>query len=491
MHLPEITINKKLALPVYLQIAGEIIALIQRGSIRPGAQLPGSRELAGQLQIQRKTVRAAYDELYAQSWIETKPRKGVFVVSHLPEVKPRPISTNRTDAAYPNQTFFELPETRVAPLREPKPVRKSLRIFNNGFPDTRLAPTDLLIREYRRFANFQFTQKFLSYGPAQGSENLRIELARFLNETRGLRITPANILITKGSQMAMYLTGQLLITPGDTVIVGDPGFFGANDVFEQAGARILCVPVDAKGMDMDAVEAVCRRQKVRLLYVIPHHHQPTTVTLSPERRMQLLALSAQYGFAILEDDYDYDFQYASSPVLPLASADHYGNVIYAGSFCKTIAPAIRIGFMVAPENLIERATRLRYLIDRQGESLLEEAMANLLKNGDINRHLRKANKLYHERRDVLCKLLCEQLADEIQFDVPDGGMAVWATYTGNVLSKTVAGRAEALGLWLDSGENYFYKKTRSSHVRLGFAALNADELEQAVFLLAKAVRGVR
>ncbi|RRB00844.1 MocR-like pyridoxine biosynthesis transcription factor PdxR [Larkinella rosea] len=486
-----ITVDRTLALPVYVQIAGEIIAHIQRGSIRPGAQLPGSRELAEQLQIQRKTVRAAYDELYAQSWIETRPRKGVFVVSHLPEVKPRPIPTNRIPDSYPNQTLFELPKTRLPPLRSVPGVRKSVRVFDNGFPDTRLTPTDLLIREYRRFANFQFTRKFLSYGPAQGSENLRIELARFLNDTRGLHISPDNILITKGAQMAMYLVGQLLISPGDTVMVGDPGFFGANDVFEQAGARIQCVPVDARGMDMDVVEAICRRKKVRLLYVVPHHHQPTSVTLSPERRMQLLTLSAQYGFAVLEDDYDYDFHYASSPVLPLASVDQDGSVIYAGSFCKTIAPAIRIGFLVAPENLIERATRLRYLIDRQGESLLEEAMANLLKNGDINRHLRKANKIYHERRDVLCQLLRDQVAEEIQFDVPDGGMGVWATYTGNLTSKTVAERAAALGLWLDSGENYYYEKTQSSHVRLGFASMNPGELEQAVFLLAKAVKSLR
>ncbi|GAB3892555.1 PLP-dependent aminotransferase family protein [Larkinella knui] len=486
-----IHVDKSLAVPVYLQIANAIIFQIQRGYIRTGSQLPGSRELAEQLHIQRKTVRAAYDELTAQSWIETQPRKGVFVAANLPEVKPRSIPATQPQSVYPKKTFFDVREDRTPPLRFSTPARTPVRVFNDGFPDTRLAPTELLIREYRRFANFQFTQKFLNYGPAQGSENLRVELARFLSETRSLHGSASNILITKGSQMALYLIAQLLIAPGNTVIVGDPGFFGANDVFEQAGARLECVTVDARGLDLNAVEAVCRRKRVRLLYVVPHHHHPTTVTLSPERRMQLLALSMKYGFAILEDDYDYDFHYASSPVLPLASADHSGNVIYVGSFCKTIAPAIRIGFLVAPENLIEQATRLRRLIDRQGESLLEEAMANLLKNGDITRHLRKSNKIYHERRDVLCQLLRDELADRIHFGVPDGGMSVWATYTGNVTSKAVSERADALGLRVDSGENYFYKKVQSSNIRLGFASMNANELEQAVFLLAKAVKDVR
>ncbi|GAB3918524.1 PLP-dependent aminotransferase family protein [Larkinella terrae] len=484
-------IDRNLNVPVYLQIANAMIFQIQQGNIRPGARLPGSRELAEQLQIQRKTVRAAYDELVAQSWVETRPRKGMFVVSNLPDIKSHPILVNQPAGSYPKQTFFHVPKKQATPARFATSTKPAVRVFNDGFPDTRLAPTDLLIREYRRFANFQFTQKFLSYGPAQGSENLRIELARFLNETRGLQVTASNVLITKGSQMAMYLIAQLLISPGDAVVVGDPGFFGANDVFEQAGARLHCVLVDARGLDLDAVEAVCRRKKVRLVYVVPHHHHPTTVTLSPERRMQLLALSEQYGFAILEDDYDYDFHYASSPVLPLASADRSGTVIYVGSFCKTIAPAIRIGFMVAPENLIDQATQLRRLIDRQGESLLEEAMANLLKNGDINRHLRKANKIYHERRDVFCQLLHGQLPNEIQFEVPDGGMSVWATYTGGVTSKAVAERAEGFGLRVDSGENYSHQKVSSPHVRLGFASMNAEELEQAVFLLAKAVRSVR
>jgi GntR family transcriptional regulator/MocR family aminotransferase len=205
--------------------------------------------------------------------------------------------------------------------------------------------------------------------------------------------------------------------------------------------------------------------------------------------MQLLELAHRYSFAIIEDDYDYDFHYSSSPILPLASADYYGSIIYIGSFCKTIAPGIRIGFMVAPPNLIIQAMRLRKMIDRQGEQLLEEAMANLLKNGDIGRHLKKANKIYHERRDILCGLLREQLGEHMSFKIPDGGFAVWIKYLNGLNALDVSQKALTMGLTVNNGKDYFYNNTQPNQfVRLGFASLNPKELESAVGILANAIK---
>ena len=350
---------------------------------------------------------------------------------------------------------------------------------------------ELLIREYRRFSNYRFTAKYLSYGPVQGSENLRNELARFLNHTRGLNVSPANIMITKGAQMAIFLVSQILLKKGDEVIVGEPGYLGATEVFRNAGAALNFVPIDADGMDISAVEKICKKKKVRMVFVIPHHHTPTTVTLCAERRQQLLELARKYQFAVLEDDYDFDFHYAASPILPLSSADYAGNVVYVGSFCKTVAPAIRIGFLVAPVNLVEQAKWLRKMVDRQGEQLMEEAMANLLRNGDIDRHLKKANKIYHERRDLLCALLRRELGDFVEFDVPAGGFAVYARF-GNLDLRGLALQAGKLGLGISDGSDYWHNKgNRVNAVRLGFASLNEKEMEEAVGLLRKAVVAAR
>ncbi|MES2111510.1 MAG: PLP-dependent aminotransferase family protein [Bacteroidota bacterium] len=486
-----IIIDKNSQVAVYLQIANSIISHIRRGTLKPSSALPSSRILAADLKVHRKTIVAAYDELYAQSWVDSYPRKGIFVAKNLPDVSPRKIAPALTPYLYPAETYFDIPGT-VTPLPSLfKKVPEGNLVFNDGFPDIRLAPVELMVREYRRFARYHFTQKYLMYGPEQGSENLRTELARFFGETRGLQVKPENILMTKGVQMALYLIGQVLLKKGDTFIAGDPGYSGANEVFENTGATIELAPVDEYGISVEAIETACKKKKVKLVYVIPHHHSPTTVTMSAERRMQLLELARKYKFAIVEDDYDFDFHYASSPILPLASVDNYGSVIYVGSFSKTLAPGIRMGFMVAPQNLIIRAAKMRKLIDRQGEQLIEEAMANLLKNGDIGRHLKKANKIYHERRDILCCLLREKLDGYVKFKVPDGGFAIWIEYLNGVKPADVAAKASAMGLTISTGSDYYHDSSYPNHnVRLGFASLNEKELEQAVDILKKAIIAV-
>jgi GntR family transcriptional regulator/MocR family aminotransferase len=506
-------IDKGLDEPVYLQIANGIAGIIHQGILKPGTPLPSSRKLAEMYDIHRKTVIAAFDELQAMGWAESYPRKGLFVASKLPVVKPQAVSAGKGSAAgarttglgtgmagavaalgrpgiaYPSATAFAI-EHRPYGYDQPFVARRERLTFNDGFPDTRLAPLELLIREYRRFSNYRFTARFLSYGPAQGSENLRNEMARFLNVTRGLSIGPENILITKGVQLAVYLVSQLLLKKGDEVIVSEPGWTGTSEVFRAAGASLNFVPVDDDGMDMDAVEDICKTKRVRMVFVIPHHHMPTTMTLCAKRRQQLLELARRYQFAVLEDDYDFDFQYSSNPILPLASVDTSGHVIYVGSFCKIIAPAIRIGFLVAPVNLIEQATRLRKMVDRQGEQLMEEAMANLLRNGDIDRHLKKAGKIYHERRDRLCGLLEQELAGKVEFRVPDGGFAVWAKFAGGLSVREISAAASRLGLAMPDGEDYWHTKpSQINGVRLGFASLDEREMEEAVGILRRAVGG--
>ncbi|PST82086.1 GntR family transcriptional regulator [Pedobacter yulinensis] len=481
-----VQIDKNLSVPVYLQIANTIICRIRSGSLKPGAALPASRQLAAGLGVHRKTAIAAYDELYAQGWVNVVARKGIFVAHELPEISPQPMPNGSIVPSYPAHSHFEL-DQGLFPNGMSSLAKADQHLnFNDGFPDTRLAPVELLIREYRRFAGYQFTPKYLMYGPVCGSENLRTELAHFLAKTRGLNVRPQHIIITKGAQMALYLLSQVLFKPNDVIIVADPGFDGANEVFRHAGARVLCVPVDEQGMDLDAVEALCRQQPVRAIYVIPHHHMPTTVSLSPERRMRLLELARKHRFAIFEDDYDYDFHYSSSPILPLASADFSGSVVYIGSFCKTIAPGIRIGFVVAPPDLINQMAILRKMIDRQGEQLLEEAIANMLKNGDIGRHLKKMNKIYHERRDLLCRLLETEMAGKIRFRVPDGGLAIWVEYLNGVSPARVTAKALEMGLHVGSGEGYFADHSQQPFVRLGFASMNEQELREAVSILGRA-----
>jgi GntR family transcriptional regulator/MocR family aminotransferase len=223
-----------------------------------------------------------------------------------------------------------------------------------------------------------------------------------------------------------------------------------------------------------------------MVYVIPHHHNPTTVTLSPERRMHLLKLAAKFKFAIIEDDYDYDFHYSSKPIMPMASHDSNGNVIYIGTLTKTFAPAVRFGFIVAPKDFIQTATYFRKTVDTQGDSLMENAIAELYKDGTIARHIKKSVKLYKERRDHFCELLQKELGDRISFKIPDGGMSVWTNFLKDDLVR-VSHKAFEHGLVIRDGTDYDMGKQKFNSVRLGFASLNFKEQMQAVRILKEVV----
>jgi GntR family transcriptional regulator/MocR family aminotransferase len=255
-------------------------------------------------------------------------------------------------------------------------------------------------------------------------------------------------------------------------------------IFQQAGAKILSVPVDSEGISVEGIKELCEKGRIRMLYITPHHHYPTTVTLSAERRMELLALASRYGFIILEDDHDYDFHYNSSPVLPLASADSDGMVVYVGSFCKALAPGLRSGYLVAPGNLILELAKLRRIIDRQGDLMMEQALGELLHEGEIQRHLKKAQKVYHERRDLLCGLLSEEFQDIVVLDKPPGGLAVWTQWRKDINLMKVS--RECLKRDLNLPQTLLFQTDQLSGMRLGFGNLNECEIKQVLSILKEA-----
>jgi GntR family transcriptional regulator/MocR family aminotransferase len=481
-----IIIDKNTSTPVYQQVANRLVGLIREGVIKPGAALPGSREMAEMLRLHRKTIVAAYEELYAQDWITTIPRKGVFVAQHLPEVKPRKFTEGMSIPAYAGNTGFSF--TRQVPFPMLLKAGRQQLMINDGFPDIRLAPMDVLLREYRSLVKNKTVQATIERTEPTGAWSLREAMVPYLSATRGLNIQAGNVMMTHGAQMSIYIAARLLIQPGDYVVVGEPNYFMANLIFEQAGARLIKIPVDEYGMNIEALATVCQKKKIRMVYVIPHHHHPTTATLSAYRRMQLLELVRQYKLAVIEDDYDFSFHYDSAPILPLASTQHDGCVIYIGSVTKVMTPSLRIGFMIAPENFIKQAAHLRRLIDTRGDNLLEAALATMIRNGDIGRHTKKSNKIYHQRRDMLCSLLDEHFPGIISYLKPSGGMAIWAQFNRKYPLPVIAARASEMGLFMTDGASYLTGKANYNALRIGFASLNEKEMQEVVSILLKAVR---
>lgn len=481
-----IKIDRENTFPVYLQIAESIITLIQQGILPARVRIQTSRDLSDKLHVHRKTVVTAYNELLEQGWLQSKPRKGIFVSPVFPTLTPIHITQN-------TQLMQDLAETANFDIGY-GPERLLIRsntqsayhyIFNDGFPDARLAPLDALVKEYQSLGKLKLSRRLLMYSAKEGSLKLRQTLANEFRQTRGMPVTAENILITRGAQMAIFLTASLLIKPGDVVIVGEPNYFLANLMLKRLGAELVGVPVDDNGMDVAQVEEICKGRPVRMIYVIPHHHHPTTVTLSPERRLKLLAIAEKHRIAVIEDDFDFDIQFEGEPVLPIASIDRTGNIIYIGTLSKILAPAIRIGFIVAPKNLISLLAQHRFLIDMQGDNLLEETINLLYQNGTIHRHIKKIRRVYKERRDLMCSMLYK-LGDRISFKVPDGGMSIWLQFKG-IDTMTVAKAAAQSGLFICDGKKHNTSKKDFNSICLGFASMNSSELEQALSILNRSV----
>lgn len=477
-----IQIDRNASVTLYIQVCNSFISLITNGTLRPSDLLPSSRVLADLIGINRNTVKLAYEELISQGWAESVERKGVFVLSKLPILsKTSPPSNAKTNN--PQEAFIW--NNRFADAMPSKNLQKAALAIDDGFPDVRLAPVDQLMREYRSLSRKFYGRNFLKYGTSKGSEHLRMSIASYLANTRGLVVSPENILITKGSQMGIYLAAQLLLEPSDHIAVGMSNYAFADDTFRYAGAGLLRIPVDSRGMDVEHLEEVLKHKKVKAVYIIPHHHLPTTVTMSMERRLKLLDLAKEYHFAIIEDDYDFDFHYDNKPYLPLASIDHNQNVIYIGSITKTFAPALRIGFMAGPSAFIEAASSLRELIDRQGDTLLEEAFAVMFDNGEMERHFRKTLKIYKQRRNLFCQLLKSDFNDVIEFKIPEGGLAVWTTFDKGIDLVKMSENAAKKGLYIDDGKFYKNEVFSTNALRMGFASLGEKEMTKAFGILKK------
>ncbi len=478
--LRPLTLVRNNGIALYRQIAEGLIEQIQRGYLQPGARLPSSRQLSEQLGIHRKNVVQAYEELLLQDWISTSRGRGTFVSTDLPDMEAR--------------RLVAIPETLPAPASAPLQLPAYLKIeesvshlpyhLDDGLPDPRLIPLTELERAWKSALRRGNQYHRLGYTSPQGLLPLRQALADYLGATRGLMVGPEHILLTRGVTHALHLCLTALIKPGDKVIVPELNWHNGNNSIRYHGAELLTARIDEKGLDTEHVAELLAAHDVRFLYLTPHHQYPTTVIMPAARRIRLLELARAYNLFVFEDDYDFDFHYGNVPIMPLASATHDGRLLYAGSFTKAISPAFRLGYLVGEPALIEQLARLRRIVDRQGDPALEYAVLELFRLEVLPRSLRRARGIYQRRRDHLAQLLTDHLGDQVDFRVPDGGMAIWTTFSPETDLVAASQRGRQSGLSFSDGSQY---PGKWNGTRLGFASMTEEELTTAVGLLRKAL----
>ncbi|AOH84339.1 GntR family transcriptional regulator [Sphingomonas panacis] len=466
--------------PAYMQIIAAIIRDVESGRLEPGTYLPSSRELAADIGVNRKTVVLAYEELIAQGWLSSAGTRGTVVAPIYPDATRKPSRPPRSLGTDRAEYHILPPPERPLAL----PAGSGIKL-DEGAPDGRLFPADILTNAYRDAVRAKAASNAFLYRDPLGLAELRESVAEMLRSQRGLNVSTDHVCITRGSQNGIFLTAQALLRPGDHVLVEALTYEPAVAAFTMLGARVHAVRLDDEGIDVAAVEALCRRHRIRALFLTPHHQFPTTVTLRPMRRLRLLDLARQFGFAIIEDDYDHEFHFASQPLLPMA-AYAPEQVIYVGSLSKLLLPALRVGYVVGPPVLMRSLAHGISVTDGMGNVITEKATAELISSGELRRHARKVRQIYAERRLGFAQRLRETCGDRIRFDLPNGGLAFWLRFPGRDMDE-IERRARALDLRFAESRSFMANDAAERGLRIGFASLNDAEASRAVAALAAAV----
>ena len=468
----------------YRKIAEGLVTAIVEGRLPPGTLLPGTREMAQLLDVNRKTVILAYEEAMTKGWLVSEPRRGTFVnaqltAKQLPSRAQAPFAPPilaQTTAPYFAQN------AQVTALNH----RHDALFFDNGTSDHRLLPQAVLHRYYRNALRNSFASNTLRYGSEGTGYHLRCALAEMLRNNRGLTVSAENICLTQGTQMSLYLTASLLLKPGDVVLVERLSYPPAWEIFRRLGAQLVTVDIDEEGCRTDQIDRLCREHKVRMIYLTPHHQFPTTVSLHAARRQQLLALAALHDFCIIEEDYDHEFHFSGRPYLPLASDRAQRHVIYVGSLSKVLGSTFRCSYVVAPTQVVEALHSNAALMLGDADAVAQKMLADLINDGELKKHLRRVSKEYRARRETLQDCLQAAFGDRIQVREPEGGLALWVRFDDTIDVDQIVSAALDHGLVVRSGRQFSPMDQAENALRLGFASLNQEEIREATLRLAKA-----
>jgi GntR family transcriptional regulator/MocR family aminotransferase len=416
-----------------------LLAAIRSGRLGDGDRLPATRSLARDLGVARNTVATAYERLTAEGFLDSRVGDGTYVTDlAVPDPTPR-----RTGSLQPRRgwTFGPTPVSG----NQPAPPHD----FRVGIPDAGLFPFDtwrrLVTAELRGGAHSPGT-----YAPPAGHPDLRAAIVRYLALARGVSAEADDVIVTHGTQQALDLVTRVLIEPGDVVAVEDPGYPFARDLFASHGAQVVPVRVDLEGLVVDEIP-----ERARLVFTTPSHQFPFGPPLSLERRQALLEFADRHRVAIIEDDYDSEFRFTERPLETLQALDRHGRVIYVGTFSKSLVPALRAGYLVAPESLRDALLGARQLADGYGAPAEQVALARFVSDGLFGRHVRRARTTYGERRELVLAGIHGPLAGHLRLVPCAAGLHVTATFADpEVDDAAVVAAALGVGVAVEALSSY-------------------------------------
>jgi len=443
--LPVIAVNRNSARPLHNQIYDAYRALIVDGNLRPGQQLPSTRALTSELNVSRIPVLTAYAQLLAEGYCETRVGAGTFVSRSLPDqMLPTKRSTGlRTPIRSGSRSIAR--RAQVLPQYKAEPGLRGLGPFCVGQPAYDQFPFSIWANLVARYCRNP-RPGALHYGGPLGFEGLRDAICTYLRTARLVRCDPEQVLIVSGSQQALEISTRVLLDPGDWAWVEEPGYWLTRQVVTAAGGKLAPVPVDDEGLNVAIGIKRCR--KARVAYITPSHQYPRGATMSASRRLQLLEWADRAGSWIVEDDYDSEYRYGSMPIASLQGIDRGARVIYIGTFSKTMFPALRLGYVVVPLDLVDRFAAVRNAMDLGPPYFPQAVLADFINDGHFARHTRRMRLLYNERRIALVDGLRKEFGAYVNVLGAEAGMHLVVTFSKVFRDVEVAERAAHEKLWL-------------------------------------------
>ncbi len=468
--------------PIYRQLADYLRGLLTSGRIPAGERLPASRELAVALGLGRNTINLAYQSLVDAGMLVSHVGRGTFVRARMGG------SSEASGAAAPGRSFAweGLLSRRARALEIPAAWRHAEPAdVAFDFRPGRVDPNALPIAELRRAYAGALSRRLAGLAnqiDPFGWPPLREAVARAL-VARGIACQADDVAVVSGAQQALGFLARVLLDPGDSVALEQPGYFGAAFAFRAAGADLVGVDVDEDGLRVDQLARLLRRRRVKLVYTTPAAQHPTGAVLSASRRRALLELADEHQLPVLEDDYDGEFRYDDPPLPALKTLDPAGQVIYVGTFSKALFPGLRLGYVVAARPLLERLVLARFTSDFGSDALAQAAVAELLETGALERHVRRLRRLYAERRAAMLAALEASMPAGVRWSRPRGGLAIWLVLPAEIDASALHAAARAEGIAYARGELAFTDGGGERSLLLSFVNQGAARLEEGISCL--------
>jgi GntR family transcriptional regulator / MocR family aminotransferase len=489
--LPNIVINLdgSSARPLYCQLYNEVRAAILTGKLVAGSRLPSTRELATELGLSRTTVLNAFDQLIAEGYMEGHTGVGTYVTRSLPEdllqigAKTVRLAKRSQSRRLLSRRGDQIASTAVtATPRLDKP-----RAFRSGIPALDLFP----FRIWAKLTSQRWhtaSYELLQYGDPAGYRPLREAIAAYLGASRAVRCEADQVIVVAGSQQALEIAAQVLLDPGDAVWVEDPGYLGARAAMLGAGACLVPVPVNEEGLDV--TEGLRRCAASRVACVSPSHQFPLGMIMSVARRLALLEWASRSGGWIIEDDYDSEYRYSGRPVASLQGLDSEGRVVYIGTFSKVLFPSLRLGYIVAPADLVDPFIKARAIFDRHSPTIEQAVLADFISGGHFARHIRLMRTIYADRQEVLVKEIKSKLGGLLEVYPDEAGIHLIGWLPHDVSDIVAAERAAEHGVEVGSLSNYCLEQRMRGALTLGYTAYDSNQIRKGVPRLAEALDGM-